>query len=69
MQKLLDSGISTRRGVMASHMEKPYIEMLGKISLPETEEALKWTIAIPLYAQMTKSEQEYVISKILEFSK
>lgn len=67
MQKLLDVGIATRRGVMASHLEAPYRKMLGKISLIETEKAAKETIAIPLYPQMTIKEQDFVISKILEY--
>lgn len=69
MQKLLEAGISTRRGVMAAHLEKPYVKMFGRINLPVTEEATNWTIAIPLYAQMTKEEQQYVINKINLFTK
>lgn len=65
MQKLLNKGIATRRGVMAIHLEKPYIKMLGKVKLPETERATKETIAIPLYPQMTHKEQDYIINSIL----
>jgi len=68
MQKLLDVGISTRIGVMASHLEKPYRLMYPKLSLPETESASKQTIALPLYYQMTNKEQNYVISNILKFT-
>lgn len=65
MQKLLSKGISTRRGVMASHLEPAYRIRFGKISLPETEKATKQTLALPLYPQMTRNEQNYVISSIL----
>ncbi len=68
MQKLLDSGIATRRGVMACHLEPAYQKMFGKISLPITEEATNTTISLPLYTSMKDSEQNYVIKKILEFS-
>lgn len=69
MQKLLDAGISTRRGQMACHLETPYRKMYPKLSLPETEIATKQTIALPLYHQMTIKEQDYVITKILELVK
>ncbi|MFH1827135.1 MAG: DegT/DnrJ/EryC1/StrS family aminotransferase [bacterium] len=69
MQKLLDYGISTRIGIMAAHLEKPYRIMYPKLSLLETEKANKETIAIPIYFSMTKREQDYVISKILELTR
>lgn len=68
MQKLLDCGVSTRIGIMAAHLEKPYRLMYPKLSLPETEKANKETIAIPIYLSMTKQEQDYIIKKILEFT-
>lgn len=68
MQKLLDAGIATRRGVMAAHLEPPYRKMYPKLSLPETEKATEETIAIPLFSQMTVKEQDYVIKTILKFA-
>ncbi len=67
MQKLLDLGVATRRGVMATHLEPAYKKFVGKISLPETKKALDETIILPLYHQMTIEEQDFVIDKILEF--
>lgn len=66
MQKLLDNGISTRRGIMSIHLEKPYLKMFGKLDLPNSEEMTNWGITLPLYPQMTKGEQDYVIAKIKE---
>lgn len=68
MQKLLDAGIASRRGVMASHLEAPYKKMFPKLKLPVTEYATDETITIPLYIQMTKKEQDYVIDTILKYS-
>lgn len=68
MQKLLDIGISSRRGVMASHMEDPYKKMYPNLKLPITVDATNQTITIPLYIQMTKKEQTYVIDNILKYS-
>src|SRR5207302_2014003 len=53
MTSLLRRGIATRRGVMASHLEKVYLERIGKISLPVTEEKARTTMLIPLFAAPT----------------
>lgn len=64
MQKLLDRGISTRRGVMASHLETPYKKIAKNQDLSITEQATAKTICLPIYPQMTISEQNYVIKSI-----
>lgn len=69
MQKLYETGISARTGIMAAHLESPYRKMYPKLSLPETEAASAETITIPLFYQMTQKEQDFVIGKILEFIK
>src|SRR6266850_1716640 len=61
MTNLLRRGIATRRGVMASHLEKTYTSRYGKVSLPITEEATRTTMLIPLFATMTDEEQSWVI--------
>src|SRR2546425_3107312 len=66
MTNLLRRGIATRRGVMASHLEKTYTSRYGKVSLPVTEEATHATMLIPLYAAMTDEEQTYVIDALRE---
>ncbi len=66
MQQLLERGIATRRGIMASHKEPLYAKEHGRIPLPETETAVKETIILPLFPQMKTEEQEFVISNIKE---
>jgi len=66
MTNLLRRGIATRRGVMASHLEKTYTDRIGKVSLPVTEEATEHTMLIPLFATMTDEEQTYVIDALRE---
>jgi len=66
MTNLLHRGIATRRGVMASHLEKTYVDRIGKVSLPITEEATAHTMLIPLFATMTDEEQTYVIDALRE---
>ena len=66
MTNLLRRGIATRRGVMASHLERTYTSRYGTVSLPVTEEATRTTMLIPLYAAMTDEEQTYVIDALRE---
>jgi len=66
MANLLRRGVATRRGVMASHLEKTYTSRYGAVSLPVTEEATRTTLIIPLYATMTDDEQTYVIDALHE---
>lgn len=64
MQRLLDKGIATRRGIMSIHLEKPYIKLFGKLNLSNSEEMTNWGITLPLYPQMTRDEQDFVITNI-----
>jgi len=66
MKKLSEKGIATRSGVMAAHKEPVYKKAYASVKLPYTEKAYKQGIIIPLYPQMTKEEQEYVIDNLLE---
>src|SRR5438132_3125568 len=66
MTNLLRRGIATRRGVMASHLEKTYLDRIGKVSLPVTEDATEHTMLIPLFAEMTDEQQSYVIDALRE---
>ena len=66
MTNLLRRGIATRRGVMASHLEKTYTSRNGKVSLPVTEEATRTTMLIPLFAEMSDEQQEWVIQSLRE---
>lgn len=66
MTRMLRRGIATRRGIMASHLERTYTDRYGKVSLPVTEEVARTTMLIPLYATMTDDEQSYVIDALRE---
>jgi perosamine synthetase len=66
MTRLLRRGIATRRGVMASHLEKTYTDRGGTVSLPVTERLTATTLLIPLFASMTDEEQTYVIDALRE---
>ena len=66
MEKLLERDIATRRGIMASHLEPLYAKEYANSKLPETEAATRETLILPLFPQMTREEQEYVITRIKE---
>jgi perosamine synthetase len=61
MQRLLDDGIATRRGVMAIHHEAPYS---APVLLPHTERAAEDTLMLPLFCGITEAEQEYVVTRL-----
>lgn len=64
MQKLIEKGISTRRGIMAIHIEECYSRY--KVFLPETERITKNTVLLPIYPSMTVEEKEYVVQCMKE---
>lgn len=69
MQRLLDQGISTRRGIMATHKERPYDDPKWQHLLPETERATRETIILPLFHQLKEEEQDYILDMISEAGK
>ncbi len=60
MQRMLDAGVATRRGVMCSHREPPYAAPRHAGRLPRSEDAQDRSIILPLYPQMTEDEQAVV---------
>jgi perosamine synthetase len=61
MQKLLDMGISSRRGIMTTHRETAYKLECSNLHLPLSETAADNSIIIPLYVPMPDSEIDKVI--------
>ena len=75
MQKMLDAGISTRRGIMCAHREPAYQQeawlcgasqacqcKAGKCDrLGESERAQDFAVLLPLFHQMTDQEQDQII--------
>jgi dTDP-4-amino-4,6-dideoxygalactose transaminase len=61
MQKMLDAGISTRRGIMTSHRETAYKVESAGVSLPVSEDAADQSIILPLYIPMNAEDIKKVI--------
>jgi dTDP-4-amino-4,6-dideoxygalactose transaminase len=81
MQRLLDAGISTRRGVMCAHREGAYppgtwtcdaaqdscpCGTNGCRRLRASEEARDRSLILPLYHQMTEAAQDRVVARLRE---
>jgi dTDP-4-amino-4,6-dideoxygalactose transaminase len=62
MQRLLEKGISTRRGIMNAHQEPPY--QAANWSLPKSEYCRDRTILIPLFNGIGTKNIEYVASAL-----
>ncbi|MEO6694996.1 MAG: DegT/DnrJ/EryC1/StrS family aminotransferase [Ignavibacteria bacterium] len=69
MQKLLEAGISTRRGVMTSHREKAYSENYSNTVLPVSEDISDNSIIIPLYVPMNEEDVSRVIENLRKYLK
>ncbi|WP_350170258.1 DegT/DnrJ/EryC1/StrS family aminotransferase [Ilumatobacter fluminis] len=61
MQRLLDRGVSSRRGIMNAHREVPYA---GRHALPVSEWAQDRHIVLPLFPTMTDDEIDRVIESV-----
>ncbi|MBI3273128.1 MAG: DegT/DnrJ/EryC1/StrS family aminotransferase [Planctomycetes bacterium] len=66
MARMAESGIATRRGLMASHREPCYRDLPPRVPLPETERAADETVVLPLYPSMTDEEREWVVTRVCE---
>ncbi len=64
MQRLLEDGIVTRRGVMAIHEEDAYAG--GHAGLTHTEAAAREALMLPLFPQMSFEQQDYVVERLTE---
>lgn len=64
MQKLLDRGIATRRGIMCSHREPSYADAERRHDLRQSELAQDHSILLPIYAQMTEEDQVRVAQEL-----
>jgi len=62
MQKMLDDGIATRRGIMTAHRETAYKSEYADVSLPVSEDACDRSIILPLYIPMKDED----IWKVIE---
>ncbi len=63
MQKLLDLGISTRRGIMTSHRESAY-KNNHSLNLSKTEDLADNSLVIPLFVPMEENQIDYIVMNL-----
>jgi perosamine synthetase len=64
MDRLLDSGIAARRGIMTAHRESAYKNFYGQCRLPVSEDASDRGILIPLYIPMSQEQMDEICTSI-----
>ena len=64
MQRLLDAGIATRRGIMNVHQEKAYSSYASCGSLRNSERARDEVILLPIYYALKESQVNKIIKEI-----
>jgi perosamine synthetase len=62
MQRLLDAGISARRGVMCSHREVPYAA--EPAALPRSENAQDLAVILPLFTQLQRADLSHIVQAL-----
>jgi dTDP-4-amino-4,6-dideoxygalactose transaminase len=66
MQRMLDAGIATRRGVMNAHRERAYPAGTWRAAsgLSQSETAQDTTVILPLFHQLTEEDQDRVVDTV-----
>ena len=54
MQRMLDRGVATRRGIMCAHLEPAYADLPLRVPAARSEAARDRCILLPLFAGMTE---------------
>ena len=66
MRLLLQDGVSTRRGIMAIHLEEAYSD--AGAELPHTEAAADDVVLLPLFPGLGDEAQSYVIERLANYA-
>lgn len=66
MQRMLDRGVATRRGIMCAHLEPANRDLPPVHSLAHSEWSTAHCIVLPLYADLTREDQERVVDALAE---
>lgn len=64
MQRMLDGGVATRRGIMCIHREEAYADLPRPFPLAESEAAQDGCVILPLFPDMTPAMQEKVVAAL-----
>jgi len=64
IEQLQLRGVASRRGLMASHLEPCHQRARRADALRETERAAAQTLLLPIFHELTESDQDYVIDSL-----
>lgn len=64
MQRLLDQGIATRRGIMLAHQEPAYGGLGSHRKLPKSDRSSNASLLLPLYPAMSLDDAERVVRSL-----
>lgn len=56
METMLEQGVSTRRGIMCAHREKPYLDKAADWPLTKSEKAQDQGVLLPVFHEMTTAD-------------
>jgi perosamine synthetase len=69
LQKMLDEGVSARRGIMCAHREPTYTSepwIAAPSGLAQSEQAQDRCVLLPLFQQITEEEQEQIARSLIQ---
>lgn len=66
MEKMLEAGVATRRGIMTAHRESAYRSEFAGLKLPVSENFCDSSVILPLYYPMTSADVDKVINTVRE---
>ena len=68
MQRLLERGIATRRGIMLAHREQPFLNAANAASLKQSERASDDSILLPLYPDLSAADLGEIVAALPQIS-
>lgn len=66
MQRMLDAGVASRRGIMCIHLEDAHADLALPHDLSRSEAARDHSVLLPLFAQMDEATQDVVVAALAE---
>lgn len=66
MQRMLDAGVASRRGIMCIHLEAAHADLALPHDLSRSEAARDHSVLLPLYAQMDDATQDTVVAALAD---
>ena len=63
LRRLVDKGISCRRGIQSLHKEPHFLPLCQDLNLPASEAAAQSTIFLPIFPGLTSEQQHYIVEQ------